>query len=60
MALNLCFWCLGVISGALLQMEEDERLDLDTVWKEIVVSATVRTSSGRFVLFSGCYLFVRL
>ena len=32
----------GVVSGAMLLIEEDPRIELDTIWKEIIVSATVR------------------
>ena len=32
----------GVISGAMLLIEEDERIEPDTLWKELIVSATVR------------------
>ena len=32
----------GVISGAMLLIEEDERIEPNTLWKELIVSATVR------------------
>ena len=32
----------GVVSGAMLLIEEDPRIEADTVWKELIVSATVR------------------
>ena len=32
----------GVVSGAMLLIEEDPRIETDTIWKEIIVSATVR------------------
>jgi SP family myo-inositol transporter-like MFS transporter 13 len=31
----------GVVSGAMLLIEEDPRIEADTVWKELIVSATV-------------------
>jgi len=33
----------GVVSGAMLLIEEDSRIEADTVWKELIVSATVRS-----------------
>ncbi len=32
----------GVVSGAMLLIEDDPRIDPDTVWQELIVSATVR------------------
>ena len=32
----------GVVSGAMLLIEEDPRIEADTIWKEIIVSSTVR------------------
>ena len=32
----------GVVSGAMLLIEEDPRIETDTIWKEIIVSATVK------------------
>jgi hypothetical protein len=34
----------GVVSGAMLLIEEDSRIEADTVWKELIVSATVRVN----------------
>ncbi len=31
----------GVVSGAMLLIEDDPRIDPDTVWTELIVSATV-------------------
>jgi hypothetical protein len=36
----------GVVSGAMLLIEEDSRIEADTVWKELIVSATVRSVSN--------------
>ena len=41
----------GVISSAMLLIEKDPRMDLNTVWTELIVSATVR-----FVLRPFCVL----
>ena len=35
----------GVISGAMLLIEEDERIEPNTLWKELIVSATVRADT---------------
>ena len=31
----------GVVSGAMLQIQDDPRIDLDTFWTELIVSVTV-------------------
>lgn len=31
----------GVVSGAMLQIEDDQRIHPDTLWTELIVSATV-------------------
>ncbi len=37
-----CDFFAGVVSGAMLLIEDDPRIDPDTVWQELIVSATVR------------------
>ena len=32
----------GVVSGAMLQIQDDPRINLDTFWTELIVSVTVR------------------
>ena len=41
----------GVISGAMLLIEEDERIEPDTLWKELIVSATVRERAENEFLY---------
>ena len=33
----------GVVSGAMLQIQDDPRISPDTLWTELIVSVTVRT-----------------
>ena len=44
----------GVISGAMLLIEEDPRIEPDTLWKELIVSATVRQSKHLSLLTCCC------
>ena len=37
----LCYYNTAVISGAMLQIQEDQRMNLSTVWTELIVSITV-------------------
>ena len=44
----------GVVSGAMLLIEKDDRIKPDTLWKELIVASTVGTA-GIFALVGGFF-----
>ena len=42
----------GVVSGAMLLIEKDDRIKPDTLWKELIVASTVG-AAGIFALVGG-------
>ena len=47
----------GVVSGAMLQIQDDPRINPDTVWTELIVSVTVNQCFSVVIIFAFFYGF---